>query len=128
MSFHGLPQRAVDQGDPYQQECLTTGNMLAAALGLGSEQYQITFQSRFGWAKWLQPYTQPTIEALAKSGTHSIDVICPGFVADCLETLEEIAMECKEAFLANGGNEYRYIPCLNERADWVGVLANIVHK
>jgi len=129
MSFHGLPKFSVDKGDPYYYECLKTGELLAAALGLTQDQYLITFQSRFGRAEWLQPYTQPTLEALARSGTRRVDVLCPGFVADCLETLEEIGMECKQAFLTNGqkggGKEFHYIPCLNERPDGIAALTNI---
>lgn len=129
MSFHGLPRFSLDKGDPYFCECHKTGRLLAEALGLQKEQYQITFQSRFGRAEWLQPYTQPTLEALARSGTRRVDVICPGFVADCLETLEEIAMECKEAFLTNGqgegGKVFHYIPCVNERPDWIEALKQL---
>ena len=127
MSFHGIPKRSVDLGDPYQAECQTTAKLLASELQLKEQQYAITFQSRFGAAAWLQPYTQPTLEQLAKDGVARIDVICPGFAADCLETLEEIGMECKTAFLANGGKEFRYIPCLNERPDWIRALADIVN-
>jgi ferrochelatase len=126
MSFHGIPQRSVDQGDPYCDECQTTGRLLAEALQLKPNEYVITFQSRFGAAEWLQPYTQPTLEKLAREGTASVDVICPGFVGDCLETLEEIAMECRDAFIAKGGREFRYIPCLNERQDWLESLASLV--
>jgi ferrochelatase len=129
MSFHGLPKFSVDKGDPYYDECQQSGRMLAAALGLAEDQYLITFQSRFGRAEWLQPYTQPTLETLARAGTRRVDLICPGFVADCLETLEEIGMECKQAFLTNGrkdgGKEFHYIPCLNERADGIAVLTDI---
>ena len=129
MSFHGLPKFSVDRGDPYYFECLRTGKLLAAALGLAKDQYQVTFQSRFGRAEWLQPYTQPTLEALARNGARRVDVICPGFTADCLETLEEIGMECKQAFLTSGenggGKEFHYIACLNERADWIGALSDI---
>ncbi|HEY6897091.1 MAG TPA: ferrochelatase [Rhodocyclaceae bacterium] len=125
MSFHGLPRRSLDLGDPYFCECQKTGRLLAEALGLTAEQYLVTFQSRFGAAEWLQPYTQPTLEALAKAGSRKLDVICPGFAADCLETLEEIAMENKAAFLAAGGKDFRYIPCLNQRPDWIAALAGI---
>lgn len=86
----------------------------------------VTFQSRFGKAEWLQPYTQPTLEQLARDGVRKVDVICPGFVADCLETLEEIGMECRDAFLANGGTQFALIPCLNERADWITALESLV--
>ncbi len=126
MSFHGLPQRSLDKGDPYHCECQKTGRLLAEALGLKPEQYQVTFQSRFGAAKWLQPYTQPSLEQMAAGGTRRVDVICPGFVADCLETLEEIAMECRAAYLAAGGETFHYIPCLNEEAEWIESLGQLV--
>lgn len=125
MSFHGIPQRVVDQGDPYAHQCHETAQLLADALDLDSSAWCITFQSRFGAAQWLQPYTQPTLEGLARSGITTVDVICPGFAADCLETLEEIALECREAFLHAGGREFRYIPCLNERPDWISALADL---
>ncbi|MDE2600431.1 MAG: ferrochelatase [Rhodocyclaceae bacterium] len=129
MSFHGLPRFSLDKGDPYFCECQKTGRLLAEALGLGKDQYLVTFQSRFGRAEWLQPYTQPTLEALARDGVARVDVICPGFTADCLETLEEIAMECKQAFLTEGrnggGKEFNYISCLNERPDWIAALTEL---
>jgi ferrochelatase len=126
MSFHGLPRRSLDLGDPYYCECQKTGRLLAEALGLTEEDYLITFQSRFGEAEWLQPYTQATLEKLGREGTGRVDAICPGFVADCLETLEEIAMECKESFLESGGKEFHYIPCVNERPDWMNALRDLV--
>jgi len=125
MSFHGLPRRSLDLGDPYHCECQKTGRLLAEALGLAKDQYLITFQSRFGKAEWLQPYTQATLEKLGREGTARVDVICPGFVADCLETLEEIAMECKAAFLSSGGKAFHYIPCVNERPDWIAALGQV---
>lgn len=128
MSFHGLPQYTMKKGDPYFHQCQKSGKLLAEALGLKSEQYLITFQSRFGKAEWLQPYTQPTLEQLAKQGTPRVDVICPGFISDCLETLEEIAMECKAAYLSHGGKEFHYIPCLNERADWINALSKLAQR
>ena len=128
ISFHGLPRRSLDLGDPYHCECLKTGRLLAERLNLTPEQYKICFQSRFGKAEWLQPYTAPTLEALGKSGTGRVDVICPGFVADCLETLEEIAMEGKTSFLANGGKEYHYIPALNEDPNWLAALTALVER
>jgi ferrochelatase len=128
MSFHGLPKRSLTLGDPYFCECQKTGRLLAEALELSAEQYQITFQSRFGRAEWLQPYTQATLESLPGKGTSRVDVICPGFTGDCLETLEEIAMECKHAFLAAGGKVFNYIPCLNERSDWVSALADVAER
>ncbi|MCF8149780.1 MAG: ferrochelatase [Sulfuritalea sp.] len=126
MSFHGLPRRSLDLGDPYYCECQKTGRLLAQALGLAEKDYLITFQSRFGKAEWLQPYTQPTLEKLGAGGTARVDVVCPGFVADCLETLEEIALECKAAFLSSGGKEFHYIPCVNERPDWISALRDLV--
>lgn len=125
MSFHGIPQRSVDRGDPYADQCRATAHALAAALDLAPDQWLATFQSRFGAAQWLQPYTQPTLEEMARGGLKSVDVICPGFPADCLETLEEIAQECREAFLHAGGQEFHYIPCLNERPDWIAALADL---
>ena len=126
MSFHGLPRRTLELGDPYHCECLKTGRLLAEALGLEEEAYRITFQSRFGKAEWLQPYTAPTLAELGRAGTKQVDVICPGFVSDCLETLEEIAVEGREEFLAAGGGKFTYIPCLNERDDWMHALADLV--
>jgi len=126
MSFHGLPQYTLKKGDPYHCECLKTGRLLAEELGLQPEQYAISFQSRFGKAAWLQPYTTATLKQWGKQKIRRADVVCPGFVADCLETLEEIAMEGKEDFLHAGGGEYHYIPCLNERNDWMLALTDLV--
>lgn len=112
-------------GDPYHCECLKTGRLLAERLGLASDEYQVTFQSRFGKAKWLQPYTEPTLRELGKAGVGRVDVICPGFVADCIETLEEIAMEGKQAFLSSGGKEFNYIACLNDRLVWIRALSQL---
>ena len=125
MSFHGLPQRAVDRGDPYRHQCLRTAQLLASALGLRPAQFRVTFQSRFGPAKWLQPYTADVLAELGAAGTRRVHVICPGFVADCLETLEEIAIEGRDIFLAAGGGEFRALPCLNESPRWIEALAAI---
>ena len=125
MSFHGVPRFSLDKGDPYHCECQKTGRMLAEQLGLKPEQFTLTFQSRFGRAEWLKPYTQATLEDLGRKGMGRVDVVCPGFVSDCLETLEEIAMECRAAFLSSGGKEFHYIPCLNERSDWIRALTDI---
>ena len=125
MSFHGVPQYTIDRGEPYQQQCLTTGKRLAAKLNLGEQQYQICFQSRFGRAQWIKPYTADVLTELGKQKTSRIDMICPGFVADCLETLEEIAIEGRDIFHTAGGGEYNYIPCLNERHDWLQALTNL---
>jgi ferrochelatase len=128
MSFHGVPRYTLDKGDPYHCECQKTGRLLAEALGLATSDYVLTFQSRFGRAEWLQPYTAATLEALGKQGTGKLDVVCPGFVGDCLETLEEIAMEGKAAFLNSGGKEFRYIPALNEHPQWIDALAAIARE
>lgn len=128
MSFHGIPERNVRLGDPYQAECLVTAILLAQALGLSPAQYQVTFQSRFGKAKWLEPYTEPTLIAMAQAGTRRVDVMCPGFPADCLETLEEINQEAREAFLHAGGQEFRYIPCLNDDPQWITALSQIAQQ
>ena len=125
MSFHGLPQRAVDRGDPYQAQCLRTAELLAAALGLRKDAYRVTFQSRFGPARWLQPYTSDVLAALGAARTRRVHVICPGFVADCLETLEEIALEGGKIFRDAGGGEFRALPCLNESPRWIEALARI---
>lgn len=128
MSFHGVPRFTLDKGDPYHCQCLKTGRLLAERLGLSADQYQICFQSRFGRAEWLQPYTSVVLEQLGRAGTPRIDLICPGFAADCLETLEEIAMEGKHTFQNAGGGEFRYIPCLNDNPQWIAALADIVEK
>ncbi|MFT3665714.1 ferrochelatase [Piscinibacter sp.] len=125
LSFHGVPQRTRTLGDPYHDECQATARLLAARLSVPPERLAVTFQSRFGKAEWLQPYTEPTLVALARQGTASVDVMCPGFSADCLETLEEIDQEVREAFLRAGGREFRYIPCLNDSHPWIAALAAI---
>jgi protoporphyrin/coproporphyrin ferrochelatase len=125
MSFHGVPRFALDKGDPYHCECHKTGRLLAEALQLDQNRFQICFQSRFGRAEWLKPYFAPTLEELGKQKTERVDVICPGFSSDCLETLEEIAIEGKATFLKAGGKEYHYIPALNERDDWIHALSDI---
>ena len=122
MSFHGLPERSLWQGDPYHCECHKTARMLAERLGLETSQYRVCFQSRFGKAKWLQPYTESTLRALAESGCARVDVICPGFSCDCLETLEEINIELRSVFLTQGGAEFHYIHCLNDSPFWLDAL------
>ncbi len=126
MSFHGLPKYMLDKGDPYHCECHKTARLLAQKLGLKPEQYAISFQSRLGKAEWLKPYTAATLKELGRQKLKRLDVVCPGFVADCLETLEEIALEGKEDFQHAGGGEYRYIPCLNDRNDWIQALTDLV--
>ena len=126
MSFHGLPQYTLLKGDPYHCECQKTGRLLAHELGLKPEQYAISFQSRFGKAEWLKPYTTATLKEWGAQKVKRVDVVCPGFVADCLETLEEIAQEGKEDYQHSGGGEYNYIPCLNDRNDWMHALTDLV--
>lgn len=126
MSFHGVPRYTLEKGDPYHCECLKTGRLIAEELGLNKEQYIVSFQSRFGKAEWIKPYTTATLKALGQQNIGRVDVVCPGFIADCLETLEEIAQEGKETFQHAGGGEYHYIPCLNERPDWIQALAALV--
>jgi ferrochelatase len=128
MSFHGIPERNIKLGDPYQAQCLATARLLAEKLQLAPSQYRVTFQSRFGRAKWLEPYTEPTLRELGASGVRRVDVMCPGFPADCLETLEEIAMEGRDAFLGAGGKEFQYIPCLNDSGPWITALAGIADR
>jgi ferrochelatase len=122
MSFHGLPKRAAGE---YEEQCRTTGKLLAHALGLEKAQWRVTFQSRFGYAQWLQPYTEPTLVELASHGSRRVDVVCPGFVCDCLETLEEIGIAARRAFLAAGGEELYLLSCLNESPEWIAALAVI---
>jgi len=125
MSFHGLPERSLHRGDPYHCECHKTARLLAEALGLEPRQFRVTFQSRFGKAQWLRPYTEPTLRELAASGVRQVDVICPGFAVDCLETLEEIAQEARDAFLEAGGQDFRCIRCLNDSDDAVLALRDL---
>jgi ferrochelatase len=125
MSFHGVPRAALDRGDPYHCQCLKTGRLLAEALDLRADQFLVTFQSRFGPSRWLEPYTIETMRRLGGEKVTPVDVICPGFVSDCLETLEEIGIENKTAYLNAGGREFRYIACLNERNDWIQALVEI---
>ena len=126
MSFHGVPERTLTLGDPYHCECLKTARLLAERLALKDGEWVVSFQSRFGKAKWLEPATQTVLEQLGRAGTPRVDVVCPGFVADCLETLEEIAMEGRDAFKAAGGQEFHYVPCLNDNLTWLAALAEIV--
>jgi ferrochelatase len=125
MSFHGLPKRSVERGDPYEVQCRATARLLAERLELGDPKWQLVFQSRFGGAKWLEPYALPTLVGLARAGVRTVDVVFPGFVSDCLETLEEIGIGAREAFRAAGGAQLRLIPCLNETPEWIGALASI---
>jgi ferrochelatase len=125
MSFHGVPKYTLKKGDPYHCECQKTARLLAAALGLEAAQYRVSFQSRFGRAEWIRPYTDATLVELAKAGVKRVDIVAPGFTADCLETLEELAMEGRDTFLRAGGQAFNYIPALNEHAAWIDALGTI---
>jgi protoporphyrin/coproporphyrin ferrochelatase len=128
LSFHGVPERSLLLGDPYHCECHKTARLLAEGLGLKKDEWLVTFQSRFGKAKWLEPYTEPTLVALARQGVTRVDVMCPGFTGDCLETLEEIAQEARDAFLGAGGRGFEYIPALNDQHEWIVALAAITMR
>ncbi|MDR0440751.1 MAG: ferrochelatase [Candidatus Accumulibacter sp.] len=128
MSFHGIPAKAASRGDPYRDECLATSRLLANALNLDPETCAVSFQSRFGFAPWLQPYTAAQLENLAGQGIGRVDVLCPGFPADCLETLEEIAIAGKSVFLTAGGREYFPIPCLNDDDAWISALETLAAR
>jgi len=125
LSFHGVPKRTRVLGDPYHDECQATARLLVERLGLKADQVLVTFQSRLGRAEWLQPYTEPTLVELARKGVKRVDVMCPGFTSDCLETLEEIDQEGRAAFLNAGGREFNYLPCLNDQHEWIAALAAI---
>jgi ferrochelatase len=126
-SFHGLPQRIADGGDPYPQRCAASVQAIAAALGLAPADWTLTFQSRFGKERWLEPSTDKTLAALAARGLRRVDVVCPGFAVDCLETLEEVAIQFAEGFAEQGG-ELRYIPCLNDSAAHADALAALARR
>ena len=128
ISFHGTPERYRLAGDPYAEQCFATATALAEKLKLSQDDWQVAFQSRFGRAVWLQPYTDKILVQLANQGVRSVDVICPGFSADCLETLEEIEIQNREIFLRSGGEQFHYIPCLNDRQDHVLALGSIVEQ
>ncbi|WP_308389586.1 ferrochelatase [Acidithiobacillus sp. AMEEHan] len=128
ISFHGLPARNVALGDPYRGECEKTTALLVAALGLQEGEWVQTFQSRFGPARWLEPYTAVTLEELGRQGVDSIDCLCPGFVTDCLETLEEVAIGGKEIFLHAGGKQLHYLPCLNDDPAWIADFRQIIDE
>jgi ferrochelatase len=127
LSFHGLPKSYVELGDPYEYQCKKTAEALVRNLALNPARFMVTFQSRFGREEWLQPYTDKTLEAWGKAGVKSVDVICPGFSADCLETLEEIEMQNRDFFLEAGGKQFRYIPALNDHPSHIAALAKIIN-
>lgn len=128
MSYHGEPQRYLEQGDPYHCQCHKTSRLLAEALELTGDEYQTCFQSRFGREPWLQPYTDATLKALPAKGIRSVQLICPGFSADCLETIEEIGVENREYFMHAGGQRYEYIPCLNSQEGHIAALTQIIEE
>ncbi|TXK62239.1 ferrochelatase [Alkalisalibacterium limincola] len=128
MSFHGIPQRFVREGDPYAAQCEAGARLIATAAGLAEDEWMLTFQSRFGREPWLQPYTDKTLEKLAAEGIDSVDVICPGFAVDCIETLEEIEVENAEVFHAAGGKTLRYIPALNDSPAHAQVMSALLRR
>lgn len=127
-SFHGIPMSYFQKGDPYHCQCLKTARLLRERLGFSKEKLMVTFQSRFGPEEWLQPYTDKTVEELAKKGVRRIAIMNPGFVSDCLETLEEIAEQARESFLHNGGEKFSHIPCLNDSPDGMMVLEKVIRR
>lgn len=128
LSFHGLPRRYVEAGDPYRRHCEATAQAVARALAWPADRLTVSFQSRFGREEWLQPYTDETLRALARLGIPRLAVACPGFTADCLETLEEIAITGREQYHEAGGGEYRAIPCLNARESWIAAMADLAQR
>ncbi|MGA1151460.1 MAG: ferrochelatase, partial [bacterium] len=128
MSFHGVPARTLEQGDPYHCQCHKTARLLAQILGMTRTDYTVTFQSRFGKAKWLEPYTEPTLVRMAGEGLTSAEVICPGFTSDCLETLEEIGMEAVKDFKEAGGEDLQLVPSLNSSPQWVDGVASLLRE
>jgi len=128
LSFHGIPRVTVEKGDPYHRDCMDTVTAVRRVLGDDGALVHHSFQSRFGAQEWLQPYTEPTLRAWAREGVRTVDAMCPGFLADCLETLEEIQIECRDAFVEEGGTALRYIPCLNDNPVWVQALAGLVQR
>lgn len=126
LSYHGVPKKYLLKGDPYHCQCYKTSRLLAEELGLGDDDYMTTFQSRFGREEWLQPYTDETMMALPGQGVKHVQVMCPGFSSDCLETIEEIDEENREYFMENGGESFAYIPCLNDDAEHLDLIAEIV--
>ena len=128
MSFHGVPYKFIEQGDPYLEQCQHSANLIAKYLQLKQDEWQLVFQSRLGAQEWLQPYCDKTLAELPEQGVRSVDIVCPGFSADCLETLEEIQQENGEIFSHAGGGRYQYIPCLNDQQSHVDLIANLVRQ
>lgn len=127
-SFHGIPRDYHESGDPYPDECQATARGVVQRLGLGTDQWQVAFQSRFGAQEWMKPYTDETLKQWGAAGVESVQVVCPAFAADCLETLEEIGGENRDYFLQAGGRDYSYIPCLNDRPDHIAMLADLMAR
>lgn len=126
MSFHGVPEKTITQGDPYLAQCQKTSQLLADKLGLKESEWRLVFQSRFGRAEWIKPYCVDVLQQLPQAGINRVDVVCPGFSADCLETLEEMALQNRDVFIQAGGNSYRYIPALNDDAEHIDALYSLV--
>ena len=127
-SFHGIPKSYVDKGDPYPEECINTAHLVTEALKLSDDQWQLSYQSRVGAAEWLKPYTDETMKTLGKANLKGLDVICPGFSADCLETIEEIDEENREYFEEAGGSDFHYIPALNDQDCHIDLLEALVNE
>jgi len=128
MSFHGIPQRYENKGDPYPSQCSETAKALAEELALKDDEWVCAFQSRFGREEWVKPYTDFTLKAWGKEGVSRVDIISPAFSSDCLETLEELEVENREFFMEAGGKEYHYIPCLNDRTDHIQMMSDLVNQ
>ena len=128
LSYHGMPKRYLLEGDPYHCQCMKTSRLVAAELGLAEDDYMSTFQSRFGRDEWLKPYTDETLQGLPDQGVKSLQIICPGFSADCLETIEEIGMENRDYFIEAGGERYEYIPCLNATDQHIDMITTLVNE
>ena len=126
MSFHGIPQAFCEKGDPYYDQCVATAAALATRLELGNEEWILCFQSRVGRQQWLNPYTDEVLSQLPEQGVRSIDVICPGFSVDCLETLEEVNIRYRKLFMDSGGESFHYIPCLNDHPEHINMLTQFV--
>jgi ferrochelatase len=127
-TFHGMPEKYLTEGDPYHCQCLKTSRLLREALGLAKERWVTSFQSRFGNDPWLKPYTDETVEALARSGVKRLALVAPGFTADCLETLEELGVENRDIFMRHGGQKFAYLPALNDSAEGMRVIEAVVRR
>lgn len=126
LSFHGIPKSYIAEDEPYQEQCFESARLIANKMGLKDDEYEVVFQSRFGKAEWIQPYLASRLEELPNENIKNIHIFCPGFVSDCLETIDEIGEESKELFMENGGNHFGFIPCLNGADDFIKVLENLI--